>query len=561
MLASFSPADRPDHWGALEGGEWDLLVVGGGITGAGAALDAASRGLRVALVEAGDLGRGTSSRSSRLIHGGLRYLETRDFALVFEALAERRRLLSLAPHLVRPLPFLFPVHRGDPVGFRTLQAGMWLYDALSLFRGLPRHRMLDREETLAVEPSLDRRDLRGAALYYDASVDDARLTLAVARGAHRAGAVVLPYAEVVEFIREEGRLRGARVRDALGDRQAQVSARVVLNATGPWSDRVRRLADPDARPRLRATRGVHLVFRRERMGNHGAIIFRSRVDQRVMFILPWGDYTYVGTTDTDYTGDPAEANADAEDVAYLLESANRLFPHARLGAEDVLSAWAGIRPLLAPPENAGGEVAESSTSREHEIWQDPGGLVNIAGGKLTTYRVMAREAVDFVADLLREEGRAAGSPSSTGDLPLPGAPRGPWNRFLRSFSAEAAALGIGAAVADRLARSYGEEARAVLAELSRDPELAEPLMAGHLYLWAEVEHAVRREMALTVEDVLRRRLHLFYEAADGGVGVARKVAEAMARIPGIGWDAEEVARQVERYRWAVAGSRAGIGAP
>jgi glycerol-3-phosphate dehydrogenase len=557
-VTSFSAEARAEHWNALGRGTWDLLVIGGGITGAGVARDAAGRGLRVALVDAGDIAHGTSSRSSRLIHGGLRYLETLDFRLVFEASAERRRLLALASHLVHPLPFLFPVFRKGPVGRRKLQAGMWLYDGLSLFRNIARHRMLSRKAVAEAEPALRTEDVVGAALYYDASVDDARLALANARGAHEAGAAIVPHAEVVGFLRDGARVSGARVRDGIGGGFTTVRARVVLNATGPWSDEVRRMADPRAKPRLRTTKGVHIMVPRERLANRNAITFRSPIDGRVMFVLPWGDFSYVGTTDTDYRGSPSDVRADAEDVRYLLESANSIFPAAKLTDADVVSTWAGLRPLLAPLETDGGR-SESATSREHEIWHDRGGLLNIAGGKLTTYRVMASEAADEAARILRERDGVESGKSRTEDLPLPAAPREPWDDFAAGIRAAAALVGLDEAAAIHLARFYGEEAASVIEEIRHDPSLGTRLVPTLPYLRAEIARAVRCEMTLTLEDLLVRRLHLFYEARDGGLGVAREVAERMAAEPGIGWDAAEVERQVERYRQAVADTR-GFGA-
>lgn len=553
----FSAAARHAHLAALAGETWDLLVIGGGITGAAAARDAAGRGLRVALVDAGDVGRGTSSRSSRLIHGGLRYLETYDFRLVFEASAERRRLLALATHLVHPLPFVFPVYRGGPVGYRMLQAGMWLYDALSLFRNIARHRMLPRGRALDEEPRLRADGLVGAAVYYDAAVDDARITLANARGAHEAGAAVVPHAEVAGFIRNGTGITGARVRDCLraGAEPVEVRARAVLNATGPWSDAVRRLADPGAAPRLRPTKGVHIMLRRDRVGNRNAITFRSPVDGRVMFVLPWGEFSYVGTTDTDYAGSPAEVRAEPEDVRYLLDSANSIFPDARLTEADVVSTWAGIRPLLAPAKVADGGLAASATSREHEIWRDRSGLLNIAGGKLTTYRVMARQVVDAAARGLQEEHGVDAGLSPTAHLPLPGDPHGPWEPFRDGVVREAVAAGLGSDTGEHLARAYGEDAERVLALVRGDAALAGRLMEGHPYVWAEVVHAVRAEMALTLEDVLVRRLHLFYEAADGGLAVAEAVARRMASEPGIGWSGAEVAEQVDGYRAAIRETR------
>jgi glycerol-3-phosphate dehydrogenase len=548
----FSAAARADHWDALGRAEWDLLVVGGGITGAAAARDAAGRGLDVALVEAGDFASGTSSRSSRLVHGGLRYLETYDFALVFEASAERRRLLELAPHLVHPLPFVFPVYRGGPTPWMMLQAGMWLYDALSLFRNIHRHRVLSAADVAREEPGLRRDGLAGAALYYDAAVDDARLTLANARGAHESGAAVVPHAGVVGFLDDGKGVRGARVRDRLTGEETEVRARVVLNATGPWSDAVRRLADPAARPRLRPTKGVHVLFERERIGNRHAVTFQSPVDGRVMFVLPWGDFTYVGTTDTDFAGSPAEVRADANDVEYLVKSANSVFPAAKLTAADVVSTWAGVRPLLAPRRTG---ANESATSREHEIWWDRSGLLCIGGGKLTTYRVMAEQVVDRAARRLRETFKVESGISPTGHLPLPGAPREPWTEFAARILADAEALEIDADAAKHLARAYGEDAETLLDAVRGDRALGERIVPRFPYLWAEIPHAVRHEMALSLDDLLIRRLHLFYEARDGGLSMAQAVAERMAREPGIGWDAAEVARQVERYRAAVAATR------
>ncbi|HEX8695398.1 MAG TPA: glycerol-3-phosphate dehydrogenase/oxidase [Longimicrobium sp.] len=553
----FSAAARHAHRRALAEGTWDLLVVGGGVTGAAAARDAAGRGLRVALVEAGDFARGTSSRSSRLIHGGLRYLESFELRLVFEASAERRRLLELAPHLVHPLAFLFPVFRGGPTGLWKLQAGMWLYDALALFRNISWHRMLGPEGVRREEPGLRADGLLGAALYHDASVDDARLTLANARGAHEAGAAVVPHAEVVEFIKDGGVVRGARVRDRLDPAAEafEVRARVVMNATGPWSDALRRLADPAAPARLRPTKGVHVMLRRERVGNRHAITFQSPRDGRVMFVLPWGGHTYVGTTDTDYAGSPADVRAEPEDVRYLLDSANSIFPSARLTEADVVSTWAGIRPLLAPQRRASEGLSAGATSREHEIWWDKSGLLNIAGGKLTTYRVMAEQVVDRAARRLRERHGVESGVSPTADLPLPGAPREPWDAFRARVAREAAELGIGEDVAARLARAYGEDADALLAAVRADRALGGRIVEGQPYVWAEVPHAVRAEMALTLEDLLARRLHLFLEAPDGALSAARAVAGRMAREEGIGWDAAEVERQVAAYRKAVEATR------
>jgi glycerol-3-phosphate dehydrogenase len=550
---AFSAASREGRWRSAAAETFDLLVVGGGITGAGIARDAAGRGLQVALVEAGDIAAGTSSRSSRLVHGGLRYLETFDFSLVFEALRERQRLLDLAPHLVHPLPFVFPVYRGDPTSLPKLAAGMWLYETLALFRSPRRHRLFRRAGALGAEPMLRSQGLVGGALYFDAQVDDARLTLAVARAAHDAGATLLSYARALAFDLERRSVGAVRVRDELDGREVELRARLVVNATGPWSDRVRQLADSRAAPRLRTTKGVHLLVPRERVGNRNAVIFRSAVDGRVMFILPWREFTYVGTTDTEYSGDPGAAEADGDDVSYLLDSANATFPAAHLTPEDVLSTWSGVRPLLASVKR--GRRSPSGTSREHAIWRDPSGLLNVAGGKLTTYRSMAAEVAERAARLLRSEFGIPSGDYYTEHLPLPGAPETSVESLEMELDGSAVNLGMEAGLARDLARRHGTAAGDILALIAADRALGAPVVDGRPYTWAEVIYAVRSELALTLEDVLRRRLQLFYELRDGGLPVARAVAQRIAPEPGLRWDAAEIDRQVEHYAAAVAATR------
>ncbi|CAN5685195.1 glycerol-3-phosphate dehydrogenase/oxidase [soil metagenome] len=546
-ISPFSAATRAAHWATIQDQDLDLLVVGAGITGAGIALDAAGRGLRVAVVDAGDFGIGTSSRSSRLIHGGLRYLETFDFRLVFEALGERRRLLALAPHLVRPLPFLFPVHRGSGPNRLKLGAGMWLYDTLSLFRGIGRHHMLDTEGALEREPRLKTAGLRGGAIYFDAQVDDARLTVAVARAAHEGGAIALPYTRVVGFPKSpQGKITGVRLRDELSGVEKEVGARLILTAAGPWTDQVRRLADPAAEPRLRRTKGVHIVLPADRVGNEGAIIFPSPVDGRIMFILPWGEFTYVGTTDTDFDGDVQEPVVDAADVEYLLTSVNGLFPEAGLKADEVVSAWAGIRPLLAPVRS-GRSLTPGRTSREHEIWREPSGLLCVAGGKLTTYRTMAAEATKRAARLLRDEHGVESGDFYTEHVRLPGSPEDDWEEFLPAFRSRAAAVGLSDDTSIHLARTYGEEADQVLSLISNDPSLAHPIDIRLPHVLAEIDHVVANEMPLTLDDLMRRRIHLFYELPDATAETAAMVARQMSANPSLGWDEQEVQRQCRSY--------------
>ncbi len=555
MSPGTTPADwRATAWKALEDGVFDLLVIGGGVTGSGIARDAAGRGLSVALIDTGDFGGATSGSSSRLAHGGLRYLESFEFGLVFESLRERRLLLKLAPHLVRPLSFLFPVFRGDDPGLPKLAAGMLLYEGLSLFRSPGHQRMLTRAGALEVEPGIRPERLVGGAVYHDAQVDDARLTVAVARGAREAGAIVMNYASAVSIARSDGDGHTAvRVRDMIDGGEVAIKARLVVNAAGPWSDDVRRLADPSADRRLRTTKGAHVLMRRDRVGNRNAIIFRSVVDGRVMFILPWGDFTYVGTTDTEFDGNPADAAADAGDIRYLLDSANAIFPGARLTESDIVSTWAGVRPLLAPRGSA--NLSASATSREHTIWRDPSGLLNIAGGKLTTFRSMAAEVATVAAEILRSEFGVPSGSFHSEFLPLPGAPELGMDHLVRSLESEARSFDMPETVLRGLASRHGTDTKEILDIIAADRGTAARMRPDLDYVMAEVVHAARTEMAVTLEDVMRRRLHPFYDAPDGGLSVAGEVARILARE--LGWSEAETADQLGRYTQSVRRSRPG----
>jgi glycerol-3-phosphate dehydrogenase len=516
----------------------DLLVVGGGITGAGVARDAAMRGLRTVLVEQHDIGAGTSSRSSRLIHGGLRYLETGDLRLVLEANRERRILLRIAPHLVWPLSFVFPVHRGDRIPLWRLAAGMWLYDALALFRNVRTHRMLGKRAVLEAEPMLRERGLLGGARFYDAQCDDARLTLATARSAMHHGALVANYTAVRALERTAGRVVGAQVEDRLTGARGVVRASVVVNATGPWADRVRLLEDSGAPPLLQPTKGVHIVVDRHRLDHRDAIIFTSPIDGRVLFILPWGERSYIGTTDTDSAESPDQLTVSTDDMVYLLRSANARFPSARLGVEDVRASWAGLRPLLADKDRK----TASSRSRDHAIVHGSGGMITVVGGKLTTYRAMAADVVDRAARELRyRDGRPRGESPRTDEEPLPGGEAADLGQF-RERGLE---LGVAPESVEHLLRHYGTEAAGIYNLGLGERRLLRRLVPPHPAVEAEVVHAVRRELAQTVEDVMVRRTHLYYETSDRGVPAARRVAELMARERG--WDEARVEQETARY--------------
>ena len=493
---------RAQRLAELADRRFDLLVIGGGITGAGIARDAARRGLAVALVERDDFASGTSSRSSRLIHGGVRYLEHGYLHLVFEASRERRRLLDLAPHLVRPLRFTWPVYRGARVPRWKLAAGLTLYDALALFKNVGRHKRLGIDDVAALEPALERCDLKGGASYWDAATDDARLTLANAIDAAHASATVLNHVEVtaLTFGSAHGPADGAVVRDRIGGQELRVQARVVLNAAGPWTDEISRMEDGAARPAVRGTKGVHIAVPAARVGNSAAVTMLSPDDGRVMFTLPSGTHTIIGTTDTATTEHPYEVRASRADVRYLLKACNRFFPAARLTDDDVVSAWAGIRPLVA----SGNSGDPSSASREHAITHSPRGVLTITGGKLTTYRAMAEQCVDEAVRHLGVRTR----PCDTHRVPLPGA-RPP------------------ARSDDRL------------------------LIPGLPWREQDVLHAVQEEMAESVSDVLIRRTTLAFESRDCGRTVAPHVASLMAKHlkwtdAGERTSVQEFARETER---------------
>ena len=542
---------------------FDVLVIGGGITGAGAALDAASRGLRVALVEARDLASGTSSRSSKLVHGGLRYLEQFDFKLVYEALRERDLLVSkLAPHLVRPISFLYPLYK-KVVERPYVGAGLALYDALEgTRRPVPHHRHLTVRGALKLAPALSPARLAGAMLYYDAQVDDARHTLTVARTAAAHSAVVATRVSAVELLRGPDGIRvtGARVRDEETGRLLDVSAEAVVVCAGVWTDLVYELAGVRAGYRVRMSKGVHIVVPREAVRADTGMIVRT--EKSVLFFIPWGERWIVGTTDTDFSGDRAEPAATEEDVEYILAAANRVLAQP-LRRSDVIAVYAGLRPLVTAEQSNGSKGSKGSKgsrpttklSREHVVDVPVPGLASIAGGKLTTYRLMARDVVDAaVADFGRE------IPASVTDqVPLLGADglaavRAGAGRLAEDYQVSRAAV-------EHLLDRYGTLAGEVLDLIRADPGLAQPLGEGHPYLRAEVAYAVTHEDALHVEDVLVRRMRLFIESADSGTGMAAEVSTIMGRL--LGWNRRKRAAEARRYLELVAAEQTMpvIGAP
>ncbi len=539
-----SPARRRADRARLESEVVDVLVVGGGVTGAGAALDAASRGLTVALLEARDFAAGTSSRSSKLIHGGLRYLEQFAFPLVHEALHERARLVqTIAPHLVRPLPFLLPLTA--PVWQRAyFGAGVALYDVLGAaftsHRPIPRHRHLSRTATLAAFPGLRRDAVHGAIRYWDAQVDDARHTLAVVRTAAGYGARVLSSARVTGLLREGDSVVGVHAADLTDGSSFTVRARSVIAATGVWSDDIGAMLG-DAAPslRVRASKGVHLVVPRSAIdggsltaagGTPDGLILRTPTS--VLFVIPWGEEWIVGTTDTPWKLDRDHPAASSADISYLLDQVNRVLTRP-VTTDQILGVYAGLRPLLA------GESDETSRlSREHAVVTPVPGLVLVAGGKYTTYRVMAEDAVDAAV-----EGLPGVPPSRTAHLPLVGAHR--WTEVRDGAAALAAGARVTEDVVARLLHRHGDRTADVLALAAADPELAEPLPGASDYLAAEVVHAVTAEGALHLDDVLTRRTRISIETVHRGVETAPRVADLMGRE--LGWDEERTGREVAHY--------------
>jgi glycerol-3-phosphate dehydrogenase len=506
--------------------KFDLLVVGGGIVGAGIARDAAMRGLKTALVERGDFASGTSSKTSRLVHGGLRYLKNFKIGLVRQAVRERDLLLERAPSLVTPLAFTVPAYEGRGMGKATLRFGLWVYDFLSREKVLPRRRWLTPDKVKDREPNLTDQGLNGGGVYHDALTNDARLVLAVVRAAADAGAIPANYAEVTGLLREEGRVCGGAIRDRMTQETFELRAAVVVNATGVWLDRLRSL--PTASSTLRPTKGIHIFLPRKKVGNREAVVLNARGDGRMLFVLPWGHLTLVGTTDTDFHGDLDDVVADAEDVAYLLQSVNDAFPGAHVGVRDIVSSYAGLRPLLEGAR----ATKESDISREHEIFEDADGLISVAGGKLTTHRAMAQEVVDRVCTRLerrmecRTSGAALGPRANSVD--------------------ELRALGIEEAFAGFLASRHPiEDVRPWIGMVSGEDRIEPDLP----YMWMEVSIAVENEMALTLEDVMVRRLGLFYESPDQGASVAPTVAERMGSH--LGWDAARKESELGAYRQLV----------
>ncbi|WAJ46320.1 glycerol-3-phosphate dehydrogenase/oxidase [Mycobacterium sp. Aquia_216] len=530
-VSNLGPQQRAAAWERLGSEQFDVVVIGGGVVGSGCALDAATRGLKVALVEARDFASGTSSRSSKMFHGGLRYLEQLEFGLVREALHERELSLTrLAPHLVKPLPFLFPLtHRWWERPYTA--AGIFLYDSLGGAKSVPAQKHLTRAGALRLSPGLKRSSLIGGIRYYDTVVDDARHTMTVARTAAHYGAVVRCSTQAVALLREGDRVIGVRVRDSEDGSITEVRGHVVVNATGVWTDEIQALSKQRGRFQVRASKGVHVVVPRDRIVSDAAIILRT--EKSVMFIIPWGSHWIIGTTDTDWNLDLAHPAATKADIDYILTTVNAVLA-TPLTHADIDGVYAGLRPLLA------GESEETSKlSREHAVAVPAPGLVAIAGGKYTTYRVMAADAIDTAVQFVP----ARVAPSITEKVGLLGADG--YFALINQVEHVGELVGLHPYRVRHLLDRYGSLMDDVLALAADRPELLTPIKEAPGYLKVEAVYAAAAEGALHLEDILARRMRISIEYPHRGVDCAREVAELVA--PVLGWSAGDVNREVANY--------------
>lgn len=538
------PEERAAAIANMRAKELDILVIGGGIVGTGAALDSVTRGLRTGLLEARDWASGTSSRSSKLVHGGIRYLEQLDFRLVREALIERGLLLQrLAPHLVKPVRFLYPLTKG--VFERAyIGAGMLLYDAFSYTGmrppGVPHHRHLTRRQLLRAAPSLHPDAFTGGITYYDAQVDDARYVATLARTASFYGAHVASRVEVIGFLKVGQRVTGVRAKDKETGEEFEILAKQVVNATGVWTDDTQAMVGERGQFKVRASKGVHLVVPRDRFQSKLGLLLRT--EKSVLFVIPWGRHWLIGTTDTTWDLDKAHPAATAADIDYLLSHVNSVLA-TKLTRDDVEGVFAGLRPLLA------GESDETSKlSREHIVAHSVPGLVVVAGGKWTTYRIMAKDAVDEAVRAL--DGSI--SESATENIGLLGAEgyEAAWNKRQKIASA----YGVHRVRIEHLLNRYGVMTDELLDLIRSRPELADPLPGADDYIGAEVVYAATHEGALHLDDVLARRTRISIEAWDRGVAAAPVAAALMGGS--LGWDAARIAREVALYEKRVEAERA-----
>ncbi|MBI1884275.1 MAG: glycerol-3-phosphate dehydrogenase [Chlamydiae bacterium] len=517
---------------------FDLLIIGGGIHGAGIARDAAMRGFKVCLIEKGDFASGTSSKSSKLIHGGLRYLEHGDFKLVREALQERHHLLNIAPHLVHPLSFMLPIYQGDRRGPFWIKTGLTLYDTLAGKRNIHRHEAIAEKDFALQIPSLQEKGLKKIYHYYDAQMNDARLTLENILSAQEKGALPFNYVQATELLEKEGRIVGVRARDLLSSDEGPIEARWTVNATGPWCDQLLARRLKKSKPRLRLTKGIHLIV--PRLAENHALLLTAQKDGRVFFCVPWGPYSLIGTTDTDFSGNPDEVHASLEDIQYLLDEIHRLFPKMSLTHHNVVSSFAGVRSLVREEG-----VSTAQISREYKIEETAPGLWSILGGKFTTYRSLSEAVINRLSKKLKlhEDEKC-----QTASIPLPGGEKtGTAEELSKEFH-------LSESTCVHLIQTYGGKARNV-AQLAQEGGLSQPLCPHHPHLKAEIVYAFTHEMAQTLDDFFSRRTWVKHSPCHGleGLEQASRVLTELSIL-----SSEEVQEQKENYRENIRKDQAGF---
>ena len=531
---------RQEALQAFQTEEFDLLVIGGGITGAGTARDAASRGMKVALVNSHDYAEGTSSRSSKLIHGGVRYLENKEFHLVFEALNERRRLFEMAPHLVHPLRFNIPLYKGGRVPLWMMKLGMFLYDALALFETPEPHESMDREQIISHIPQLEEKELEGAVAYSDAYMDDDRLVHETLRSAVKNGAMCANHTRVTKVSWQDGKVTGAEVQDELTQKIFHVKAKHVVVAVGPWTDVLGPNIMQNWKRKLRPSKGVHLVFHRSRVPLDQAVVMAA--EKRIVFLIPRKEMIIVGTTDTDYTGDVAKPVAEQADVHYLLSVAKKYFPHLNLTAKDIVSTYAGVRPLIDD-----GAETESKTSREHEIWSYPEGVTIVAGGKYTTYRKMAEDIVAAVLNHFDLEQKQKWNKTDTTRALNPLIEKANYERGFALVGSWASELKVPHRLMANLYERHGEEALKIIRKYSQKDD---QLLTVEQRFWVlEARHAIHATQCLRLKDFYFRRTPLYLTKGESGLALSSLLSEQFQKE--LGWDGgtrrhqeEEVAAQI-----------------
>ncbi len=543
----FSARTRDAFIRKLQSEQFDILVIGGGITGAGVLRDAALRGFHTALIEKDDFAAGTSSKSSKLIHGGIRYLQHMEFSLVHEALLERKTLMEIAPHLVHPIEVLFPVYKGSAVPAWMVKIGMLLYDGLSFSKRIGLHRIIPLGKNDKPEPMLLKKGLEKLFMYWDSRADDTRLVMATVQSAAENGALACNYIKAIDVLFEDGQVVGVKAMDSVTGKKFNIRAHRVANATGPWSDPVRKLLLKDKKQRLKTTKGVHIIVKRADLNVQRAMILSVVKDNRPVFVIPWRNFVILGTTDTYFDGDPDWVDIGTDDVDYLLEAYNHYFPKAKLTRQHILSAYSGLRPLTFEEGKSEGQI-----TREYQIFEGPAHFFNIIGGKLTTYRTMAKELVDRIALSLDESYGilARNSQCTTDQVPLTGGDFDDYGQFVKDWTGLlCGTYHLDADVAQNLIESYGSKLPVVLSFLGSTERGMEKIIKNLPYLWGEVDYCCAHEMTIALDDFMMRRTHLFSLDYDQSWAVHKDVADYMAKI--LDWDKSEIKAQIARYKTKV----------